>query len=52
MENTDNQNTVCHIAYTKLFKLSFQRASGSDSPLFSDVHGESENDKIAERLTA
>ena len=31
MENTDNQNTTCHIAYTKLFKLSFQRASGNNS---------------------
>ena len=30
MENTDNQNTLCQIAHTKLFKLSFAGASGNE----------------------
>jgi hypothetical protein len=30
MENTDNQNTLCQIAHTKLFQSSFAGASGSE----------------------
>ena len=44
MENTDNQNYLCQIAHTKLFKLSFAGASGNSSkvrknPVFSRGSG-------------
>ena len=52
MENTDNQNTLCQITHTKLFKSSFAGASGNEIPVFDDTHDEPENDKIVERLTA
>ena len=50
MENTDNQNSTNHIAQAKLFKSSFQGASGNEIPVLSDTLIDPENDTFVERL--